>query len=460
MSALSPAPPAYNPRRHRVANTSTEDTHQSEALRVQSDNDANSPRIRALSLRSRLVSFLRPVVRRHPVLKELLLEVDTNAALFKHWVAQYFPSIIRPQIRNLTIAITAQCNLRCVGCRYGRDFMPGQQLSWPIVRNLLNDAKRLGVESIRFYGGEPLLHPELSLFVRHAVKLGLRSYVTTNGILLKDRICELYEAGLRDFTIGFYGTGAAYDDYVQRKNRFARLERSVASVRELYGMGVNLRLNWLLMRPTCSIEALHEAWSFADQYSIPIQVDLIHYSLPYFTEGPNRELQFRPEDRPQIEKVVAEIIRLKNERPQMLEHSLTGLRSIPDWLIKGPAMKVPCDKYEMIWVGADGTVQLCYVTFKLGNLHSQRLAQMVYGSAHQKAARDCYTLNCPNCHCGYDSRIQKHAASRWQYGLKHSQTGHNSQAQAEPSNACLPSALYPAENISVAISDLVVAAKK
>jgi MoaA/NifB/PqqE/SkfB family radical SAM enzyme len=338
--------------------------------------------------------------------------------------------------------------------------MLGQQLSWPIVRNLINDAKKLGVESIRFYGGEPLLHKELSLFVRHAVRLGLRSYVTTNGILLKDRICELYEAGLRDFTIGFYGTGAAYDDYVQRKTSFARLEQSIATVRQLYGMGVNLRLNWLLMRPTCSIECLHKAWSFADQYSMPIQVDLIHYSLPYFTEGPNRELQFRPEDRQTIEKVVAEIIRLKNERPQMIQHSLAGLRSIPDWLIKGPAMKVPCDKYEMIWVGADGTVQLRYVTFKLGNLHSQRLAQMVSGSVHRRAARDCYSLTCPNCHCAYDLRIQKHAASRWQYGLKHFLTGGNSEEQDEQSHACVSGSLCLAEDILVANSNLVAAAKK
>lgn len=45
-------------------------------------------------------------------------------------------------------------------------------------------------------------------------------------------------------------------------------------------------------------------------------------------------------------------------------------RSITDWLLKGPEMRVPCDAYCMVWVGADGSVKLCCVTFLLGSLHA------------------------------------------------------------------------------------------
>lgn len=146
-----------------------------------------------------------------------------------------------------------------------------------------------------------------------------------------------------------------------------------------------------------------------------MQVDLIHYSLPYFNEGPDRELQFRAADADAIRCVVRELLRLKREHPNTIVHSEMGIRSIPDWLLKGPQMKVPCDKYQLIWVGADGTVQLCYVTFKLGNLYERRLSEMLYGAKHCRAARDCFALKCPNCHCGYDSRVQKHFESRALY---------------------------------------------
>lgn len=156
-------------------------------------------------------------------------------------------------------------------------------------------------------------------------------------------------------------------------------------------------------------------WSFAERYSTAIGVSLIHYSLPYFTEGPDRELQFTSQDRPAIEAVVAELLRLKTLRPEMIKQSRMALRSIPDWLIQGPEMNVPCERYRLIWVGADGTVQMCYVTFKLGNLREKRLSQTLFTPQHRQFARDAFALRCPNCHCSYHNRIEMHAPSRRLY---------------------------------------------
>jgi MoaA/NifB/PqqE/SkfB family radical SAM enzyme len=363
------------------------------------------------ALRNRVAKYIRT----KPHIKAAFVEADMRLALLRHSVAHVIPQVIQPEPGTLMVAITASCNLRCIGCRYGRDFMPGAQLPWPIVRDLLDDARQGGFRSVRIYGGEPLLHPDLAKMVSHSLKLGFSTYVTTNGILLGEKIDELYSAGLRIFTIGFYGVGEHYNLYVQRKDRFSRLKESIGRVRRQYGMDVRLRINWLLSRQSCSLDAWYEAWNFAQEYKTPIQVDLVHYSLPYFTEGPDRQLQFRPEDHAAIERVVSELIHLKRRHPKMIEHSEIGLASIPDWITKGPDMRVPCDAYQMTWVGADGTVQLCYVTFKLGNLHEKRLSEMLFGDEHKAAARDAYAVRCPNCHCSYDLRVQKDFRSRRKY---------------------------------------------
>ncbi len=325
------------------------------------------------------------------------------------------PALIRPRTRNLTIAITANCNLRCIGCRYGRDFMPSQQLPLDVVRAALTDGAEAGVETIRLYGGEPLLHPDLPAMVEHAVAHGLSPYVTTNATILDKRIDELFAAGLRTVTVGFYGTDEAYDAYTGRADAFGKMERGVAAVRERHGDAVRMRLNWLLMRPTANAAALDAALAFARKYRMPIQIDLIHYSLPYFSEGPERCLQFRTEDEPAIRAIRDRLLEVQRGEPWLLEHSEIGLRAIPDWLLRGAQMRVPCDKYDMLWIGADGSVQLCYVTFPLGNLHEKRLAKILYSPAHVAAARAAFQLACPNCHCGYDSRTQKHLASRFKY---------------------------------------------
>lgn len=350
-----------------------------------------------------------PKVRR--ILKKI--EAEVEAARFS--VACIAPAAIRPRPQKITMAITAHCNLRCQGCRYGRDFMPGSVLPYPVILGALEDAAAAGIQTIRLYGGEPLLHPDLPRIVRATLALGIKPYVTTNGVLLDRRVDALFDAGLRDITVGFYGTGDDYDDYVQRPGRFSRLENSIAAVRRQYGASIRLQLNYLLSRRSCSIEALQAAWSFAERFDMQFHTDLIHYSLPYFSEGPDQCLQFRQEDKERIYEVVQYLLRLKAASPDRLKEPVQSLVSIPDWLLKGDQMRIPCDVEKLIWIGADGTVQLCYVTFKLGNLHQMRLRDMLFTPKHAAAARGAYTLDCPNCHCERAARVTKHLPSRLRY---------------------------------------------
>jgi molybdenum cofactor biosynthesis enzyme MoaA len=368
-----------------------------------------------MKLRGWFASILRPWLRNHPQFRTTLKVLDGHIDLARHSIAHVFPQIIQPDPREIYITLTANCNLRCKGCRYGRDFMTGAQLPWKLVRNLLDDAKELSISNIRLYGGEPLLHRDIVRIVEYSTGIGLNVWITTNGILLKEKIDDLYRAGLRAIEVGFYGTGESYNSYVQRRNRFATLEAGIAYTRERYGPTMDIKLGWVLMRPTCTLDSVQQTWQFAERYSTSIGINLIHYSLPYFTEGPDRELQFRPEDRPAIEAVVRELIRCKELQPHLIQQSLMALRSIPDWLIKGPDMTVPCDRYRLIWVGADGTVQLCYVTFKLGNLHEKRFSEMLFTPEHRQASHDAFALKCPRCHCSYPSRTAMHAPSRWKY---------------------------------------------
>jgi MoaA/NifB/PqqE/SkfB family radical SAM enzyme len=359
---------------------------------------------------------LRKLVHRAgPSFVKRAKSVRKGLEMLQHSAALVLPQVIQPDPSEIYLSLTSFCNLRCVGCRYGRDFMSGTQLSWEMVKGILEDCAEYGIRNIRLYGGEPLLHRDITKMVEYSVKLGLHPFLTTNGILLEKKFDELYAAGLRKIGIGFYGTGDGYNQYVQRENKWPVMERGVAYAREKGGKDLQMSLGWLLMRPTCTVRDVENVWNFAVKYNTIIGVSLVHYSLPYFTEGPDKELQFRPEDEPAIRTVVVELLKLKKQRPELIQQSELALRSVPDWLLRGPNMKVPCDRYKLLWVGPDGTVQMCYVTFKLGNLHEKRLREMLFTAEHRQAARDAYQLNCPNCHCSYHSRTELHPPSRMKY---------------------------------------------
>lgn len=330
--------------------------------------------------------------------------------------AAVWPGILRARTEKITIAITAHCNLRCQGCKYGRDFMPGAQLPLAIVRDLLEDAAAAKMPAVRLYGGEPLLHPDVVEMVSIAREVGVGCYMTTNALILDRKIEGLHAAGLRKVTIGYYGQDGAFDDYVQRPGRFERLVESLTRTRRMFGPdALEIQFNFLLSRRSATIGAVDEMIAFADRFAGSVQIDVVHYSLPYFQEGPERELQFRPEDKPAVDRVVDHLLGVKQARPQLLTGSPVALAAIPDWALKQEEMRIPCDARKLLWVGADGSVMLCYVTFPLGNLHERRLRDILYTGAHHQAARDAFLLNCPNCHCEAAARVEKHAPSFRKY---------------------------------------------
>ena len=103
---------------------------------------------------------------------------------------------------DLRVSLTDKCNLRCSYC------MPAEGLNWLPREQVLTDdelvrlvrigVELLGIEEVRFTGGEPLLRPGLEAIVAAAAALHPRPdlSLTTNGIGLARRASALASAGL------------------------------------------------------------------------------------------------------------------------------------------------------------------------------------------------------------------------------------------------------------------------
>ena len=103
-------------------------------------------------------------------------------------------------MRDLRISITPRCNYKCfycdpLGLGHGD---PLGTVSVQDVANVIEAAAGLGMDAVRFTGGEPLLRKELPEMIHHAKNVvGIPDVaVTTNASLLKRRLPELLDAGL------------------------------------------------------------------------------------------------------------------------------------------------------------------------------------------------------------------------------------------------------------------------
>ena len=100
----------------------------------------------------KIKDIARDLSQDRPALRKALIDLDMRKEMARHALGAVAPQVIRPKLKQMTVAITAHCNLRCIGCRYGRDFMPGHQLSLPMVKDLLTDGRAGGGEILEEAG--------------------------------------------------------------------------------------------------------------------------------------------------------------------------------------------------------------------------------------------------------------------------------------------------------------------
>lgn len=128
---------------------------------------------------------------------------------------------------DLRVSLTDRCNLRCRYCMPadGLDWLPGEQLLRPdeLSRLMHIAVTRLGVTSVRFTGGEPLLSRHLEEMVAAAAGLRPRPEIslTTNGVGLARRAAALAGAGLDRINVSLDTMDRTRFATITRRDRLA-----------------------------------------------------------------------------------------------------------------------------------------------------------------------------------------------------------------------------------------------
>jgi len=108
--------------------------------------------------------------------------------------------------RKLRISVIDRCNLQCIYCMPKNNknwFDPKDILTFDEIIRFASIMSKLGIEKIRLTGGEPLVRPNIEILVENLSEItGIKTVgMTTNGILLADKIIQLKKAGLSNINI-------------------------------------------------------------------------------------------------------------------------------------------------------------------------------------------------------------------------------------------------------------------
>jgi radical SAM protein with 4Fe4S-binding SPASM domain len=175
-------------------------------------------------------------------------DFSTTAMPFEESTQDFFEVYFKgkPQLTNLHIEIISRCNERCIHC-----YIPHEhKISYIdpcLFDDLLRQCKDLQMIHLTLSGGEPMLHPNFTDFLRKCREYDFSVNVLSNLTLLNDEIIEEIRANpLLGIQVSLYSMDSnIHDEITQMKGS---LEKTKKAILQLIENDIPLQISCPIMK--------------------------------------------------------------------------------------------------------------------------------------------------------------------------------------------------------------------
>jgi MoaA/NifB/PqqE/SkfB family radical SAM enzyme len=149
---------------------------------------------------------------------ELGARIKPLLVRYGYWLnpaGAFYPSTI-------VLIVNADCNAKCRMCDFGTrpegsfsyDYIKGKPpMKLPLLKRIVDQAAGRTYD-LWFMATEPLLYDDLAEAIAYAARRGLRTHVTTNGILLEEKAGQLLDSGVYRINVSLDGP-AGINDFIR-----------------------------------------------------------------------------------------------------------------------------------------------------------------------------------------------------------------------------------------------------
>jgi radical SAM protein with 4Fe4S-binding SPASM domain len=186
-----------------------------------------------------------------------------------------------------SIELTHRCNLRCVHCYLGDQKKirrhRKQEMTTGEIKSLLDQVVAAGALNFTFSGGDPMIRKDFAELYVYAIKKGLLVTVFCDGVLITDRIIEVFNRyPPRKIEISIYG--ASEDTYEKTTQVKGSFRRCLQGIERLHTNAHRFTLKTVLM--THNRHELEAMRKMADDYGAGFYFDTdIFPCLPHGDNG-------------------------------------------------------------------------------------------------------------------------------------------------------------------------------
>ena len=152
-------------------------------------------------------------------------------------------------IDYLRISVTENCNLRCIYCIDENEKIKtctDETLSDDEIIKIATHCATLGIKKIRVTGGEPLVRKNIENLIKKLNDIdGIEEiYITTNGVLLYEKLDSLKKSGLT-------GVNISLDSLKKEKfkeiTKFNKLENVILAIDKALELGIKVKINTVIV---------------------------------------------------------------------------------------------------------------------------------------------------------------------------------------------------------------------
>ncbi|MHA2030213.1 MAG: GTP 3',8-cyclase MoaA [Candidatus Kariarchaeaceae archaeon] len=258
---------------------------------------------------------------------------------------------------NLRISVTDKCNLRCSYCITNDNNNWAQTkdlLTFSEIIRLVNLFAQLGVIQLRITGGEPLVRPGVPNLIKNLRSIpGIkRISMTSNGVLLADKIDELVNAGLSSINISLDTLDARKFQQITGKNHFDIVFNSILKAKK---SDLRVKVNVVAIKDFNDMEVL-EFTKFAIKHDITVR---------FIEFMPFRDNRWSIDNLVSVNEIKSIISKKYTLLPEPLEHSAQTSRVFNIKGFKGRVGLIAsvtesfCQFCNRLRLTADGNLRSC-----------------------------------------------------------------------------------------------------
>jgi MoaA/NifB/PqqE/SkfB family radical SAM enzyme len=312
------------------------------------------------------------------------------------------PRTVRPLSAH--VKLTENCQAKCISCDYWKSRWE-DGINTDRAVDLVNQIAALGIRSLRFTGGEPLLRRDFFEILKKANTSPLkRIIVQTNGLLIKKLHKDINDSAISDISVSIDGLKETNDRIRGIQGYFDLGIEGIKLLRDKH-VAISVTLNRI------SVSELQTLAKVAHGVGAELEVNILSRNLYFFKDADIASMW--PERNDVVE--IAKFLRETLKRPSYEVDYVT------QYYNNEITQEPPCVLgYLQVFVVSNGDVLTgCYPLKPVGNILKDSLENILSSEAYSRQSVAMIRRECPGCTCGVESSLaMKHAVSSAFFELK------------------------------------------